>query len=377
MNDEVAKTLPKWKMDISTKINPVDEILANPPADWLLDSYDLPPQVALEKFLPPHVIEGCLREGEVTLLAAQQKSRKTYLLLGVVVHLAAGQDVLGMHVPKPRKIRLFDLELSSGSIQGRLCAVFNGCCRRYDWSREKAAMVASNIYVHSLRNSLSIDDKLSTIAEVASGLGPEWVVTVDSFQAVFTGDHNSVADVRKGIGRLTGATAKKGCSMIVIDHFNKDYNAQGSNRISGSAAKLGAFDNVVILERKRGGIQMTFTDIRDSLPPKPKSLEFNHDELLFSEISCEEKQREQASIFFEPLRMLLPREFTQKDIERESKTKSGLARKMLEMALGEKIIVKLKNEFGEDKKVVRALLYGFSASDGQMLSNNGANESLE
>jgi hypothetical protein len=69
---------------------------------------------------PEAVIDGFLREGEITILAGKPKEGKSRLILQAALSIATGQNFLGLRVPAARRVLVVDFENRPHALRDRL-----------------------------------------------------------------------------------------------------------------------------------------------------------------------------------------------------------------------------------------------------------------
>jgi hypothetical protein len=177
------------------------------------------------------IVEGVFRAGEIVNVISGSKSYKTYLILALLLCIAAGRPWLGL---KTRRVRvlLLDNELHAGVLRQRI----------------KAVASALAIDVHEVADSfevLSLRGQLRDIRQMGSffrGIKPGYygVVALDSWYRMIPGDidENSNSAMTQLYNLLDHYAAMIRSAFVLVHHSTK--GRQGEKAITDVGAGAGA-----------------------------------------------------------------------------------------------------------------------------------------
>lgn len=254
----------KKLLDDSVKLSPardmeVEKDLAMPEADVVHGArlYSLEQLMAHE--FPPDVwvVEDLIPEG-VTILSAEPRSFKTWLLLDVATCVASGQPLFGTLPTTQSGILIIDEENGAKLLQQRL---------RLLQTEQKLPihlMIESNFKLDAEQVSRAI----KICQEYGVGL-----VMFDSLVRIHTGNENdatAMAQVFAGLRRFT----KAGISVLVTHHNRKSKSDNAALDMRGSSDILAAVDCHIAVRRDEGNrLVLTQTKLRIAPESDPMELQ--------------------------------------------------------------------------------------------------------
>jgi hypothetical protein len=203
-----------------------DRIVAEPlpPAEWL--------------------VEPLIGDGSRVVVYGEWGSFKSWALLSLGLHIAAGQPWLGQYpVHGSRRVLYIDEEMSPRLLRRRVKRLAAGM----DPSPERLPFRALS------RRGLRLDAHGVTalLADLkASGFDPD-VIVVETFRRVLVGNENDAREVAD-FWRAVDPIIRAGKSLIVSHHMKKPQaGGKGStrHRASGSTDVMGAADDALAFER--------------------------------------------------------------------------------------------------------------------------------
>lgn len=205
----------------------------------------------IEELRPRFIIDNFLRRGEMLLLGAESKSRKSWLAQDAGICVAAGLPWLadeyganGFAVNKA-KVWVFDLELSSTETLFRFAKA-----RGNRWPSDQAAQEsASEAFTTYSLDGLNVKDIDPLFEELRGMLSPGDLVIVDCFYRLVP-DGNETTDVALAMEMLKRLASDTGAGVIVVDHFRKAGDDKARNRFAGSFVKQASASTLVAIETK-------------------------------------------------------------------------------------------------------------------------------
>jgi hypothetical protein len=203
-------------------------------------------QSIIKESLPPErwVVEGLIAEGSRVLAYGEFRSYKTFGLLDLCLHVAAGQPWLGeFPIPTPRRVLYVDEEMAERTLRRRIKRLAMGMEQPPDDSNFRA------LSRHGVRLDRAGTELL--LAQLrASKFDPEFIV-IETLRRVFTGDENQAREVSE-FWRSVEPIIKPGRTLIVSHHMKKphpQFAVSARYRASGSTDLLGAVDDALAFER--------------------------------------------------------------------------------------------------------------------------------
>lgn len=196
--------------------------------------------------LPPAAwcVEPLIGDGSRVVVYGEWGSCKSWGLLSLGLHIAAGQPWLGQYpIHGPRRVLYIDEEMSPRLLRRRV-------------KRLAAGMDPDpgSIPFRALsRRGLRLDEKGVTRLLMdlkRSGFDPD-VVIVETFRRVFVGDENNAHDVAD-FWRAVDPISRAGKTLIISHHMKKPQaGGRGTvkHRASGSTDVMGAADDALAFER--------------------------------------------------------------------------------------------------------------------------------
>lgn len=207
-------------------------------AEWL-DQTALPP---LDWLVEPLVVHG-----DKVIAAGESRAMKTWILLHMQLHIAAGMDWLGFKIPKARKCLYVDEEMNQRTLIRRVKRLAIGAgipLREIDFSclSQQGWLVSEHGAKHLL-SSLKLAD-----------FDPD-VIFAEALVRVMPGDENAAADVSKFWRHVT-PLVERGKTVLFSHHLTKPSDQPGvpkktaDHRTRGSGDILAGCDSHFSLSRK-------------------------------------------------------------------------------------------------------------------------------
>jgi len=199
----------------------------------------------------PVILEGFLRHGTVMMLAAESKSRKSWLAQDIAFCVATGTPWLpgdeeeGFRATQQARVHVFDLELDSDEMRFRF-ATARG--HRFKGRPDLARQATENINAYSL-DGLGADLIMRMLSDLQPSVKPGDLVIFDCFYRVQP-DGNEASEVAAILERLKRFASDTQCGMIIVDHFRKAGADNARDRISGSFVKMASAATLASIEVK-------------------------------------------------------------------------------------------------------------------------------
>lgn len=215
----------------------------------------------IDKLRAPFVIDGFIRRGDVMLLGAESKSRKSWLAQDAAIAVVRGGYWLtdedgegGFLVAQGRGI-LFDLELGEGEIKYRFART-----RKARFTDAEARAVTDG-FQHFCLDGCSSTEVLAVIEAVVPEISPGDFVVIDCFYRLVADsmEPKDVAAIFEAVKRWAKQTQAAWC---IIDHFRKAGADKARDRFNGSFIKSAAPGCLVAIEVRNDGVLEMQIDAR-------------------------------------------------------------------------------------------------------------------
>ena len=205
----------------------------------------------IDNLRPDFIIEGFLRQGELLLLGAESKSRKSWLAQDAGFAVASGvpwlpfDDGSGGFATRRTKVHALDLELNRSEILYRFAKA-----RYHRFAGDPGGSRA----VSSLFESYSLDGLRSQEFEVVlTQLKPRVtagdLVIVDCLYRLAP-DANEAKEIADNLEMLKRFASETNCGIILVDHFRKAGDDRARNRFAGTFVKQASASTLVAIEVK-------------------------------------------------------------------------------------------------------------------------------
>jgi len=183
----------------------------------------------------PYVISRVLRRGEVGMVVAPPKARKSFLVADLAIAGATGSDWFGQYSVARGRVLLVDNELSLNEIADRTRTLLG--------NNGHGLEEIDNLDVMSLRDSdAGIDDIVEQIEELEQ---PYDLIIFDALYMFLEKgmDENSNADMTVLLRKFRRLAARTGAAVILVHHTSK--GAQGGKASIDLGAGAGALGRAV------------------------------------------------------------------------------------------------------------------------------------
>ena len=209
----------------------------------------------IDALRPLYIIDGILRWGEVVLLGAESKSRKSWLVQDGAFAVASGRPWLadadghnGFATAQAR-VHIFDLELNKGEVRYRFAKARAG---RFKDRLDDATEMTSAVSSYSL-DGLDKGKIRALLKELKATVQPGDLVIVDCLYRLCP-DGNEVKDLADILEEIKRFASETQAGVIVVDHFRKAAADKSRDRFAGSFIKQASASTLI-------GIEVTAKDV--------------------------------------------------------------------------------------------------------------------
>lgn len=251
----------------------------------------------IDALRPPFIIDGFLRWGEVLLLGAESKSRKSWLTQDAGFAVAAGlpwlADVSGAHgfATAQARVHVFDLELNPEEMRYRFAKARGN---RFAESPKDAAAMTARIAAYSF-DGQNVTEIMQRLEELKATVAPGDLVIVDCLYRLCP-DGNEVAEVAAILEAVKRFASETQAGVILVDHFRKAGDDKARNRFAGSFVKQASASTLVAIEVTATGVLVLNIDARTFHGCPKVHARFNSDTYAFNrlpEIEVEKAKQEE------------------------------------------------------------------------------------
>ena len=217
----------------------------------------------IDALRPPIIIDGFLRWGEVLLLGAESKSRKSWLTQDAGFAVAAGlpwlADENGAHgfTTAQARVHVFDLELNPAEMRYRFAKARNN---RFAESPDEAAAMTSRIAAYSF-DGQNFSEIMQRLEELKTTVEPGDLVIVDCLYRLCP-DGNEVGPLAAILETLKRFASETRAGVILVDHFRKAGDDKARNRFAGSFVKQASASTLVAIEVTAADVLVLNIDAR-------------------------------------------------------------------------------------------------------------------
>ena len=194
-------------------------------APWLIDANDF----ADEEISVTWAIKGWMQESSLMMLHGPSGVGKTFVVLDMALHIAAGFD------------KWFGNTVKAGSIVYLAGEGHIGLRARIKAWKINKGVDRVNMWVSRHGTDLDTVAGYMTTADALRSLpSTPKIVIVDTLHRFLDGDENKSTDVKKMLDSCSKLIEEFGCSVLLVHHTGVSAEAQGRGR--GSSAWKGALD---------------------------------------------------------------------------------------------------------------------------------------
>lgn len=203
----------------------------------------------IEALRPPFIIDGFVRRGEVLLLGAESKSRKSWLAQDAGFCVAAGipwladDDGVNGFATARAKVIVLDLELSPSEMLFRFAKARGN---RFEGDLVRQREITDSVAAYSF-DGMNVADILPLIEKIAGTVAPGDLVIIDCLYRLVP-DGNETADVAAMFEIVKRFASETQAGVILVDHFRKAGDEKARNRFAGTFVKQASASTLVAIE---------------------------------------------------------------------------------------------------------------------------------
>lgn len=186
-------------------------------ADWLETDPPMPDPILLETF----------DKGDKVAVIASSKLRKSFFVLQMAMHFAAGMDFLNWTVSQPRRVLLVQLEIKEAHFHRRVRRMAGAL------GLSRAAMRDNLQILNGRGHDLTLED----IAGMAMEFAPD-VIIFDPLYKLVTGDENVAADMKPVLASFDRIAEQTGAAVLYVHHDAKGNSGDRNIRDRGAGSNV-------------------------------------------------------------------------------------------------------------------------------------------
>lgn len=243
----------------------------------------------IDALRPPFVIDHFIRQGELMLLGAESKSRKSWLAQDAAFCVASGfpwladEDGKNGFETARACVHVVDLELNPSEMRFRFAKARGN---RFFRDAAGAEEVTERVFSYSL-DGMNVLDIVPRIEELKAKVQPGDLVILDCLYRLVP-DGNEVAPLAAMLETLKRFTGETQCAMILVDHFRKAGDEKARNRFAGSFVKQASASTLVAIEVSAEDMLVMSIDARTFHGLPTVHAKFNLDTYAFNRVLEEE-----------------------------------------------------------------------------------------
>lgn len=189
--------------------------------------------VAEEPPPPDPIVNSLFEAGDKVEVVGESKSRKSWWVLSLVLHIAAGVDFSGLRIEKPRKVVYANLELTPKWLARRLRALM----KAYGITPD---MIGDRLVIVNARGCA--DDLRSRLESFPDESGVDLVVLDPRYKLNDRGqDDNSAADLASLL-EVFDSVASRGPAVLTVVHDGKGIAGDRDIRDRGAGSSVAGRD---------------------------------------------------------------------------------------------------------------------------------------
>jgi hypothetical protein len=256
----------------------------------------------IEALRPPIIIEGFLRQGEVMLLGAESKSRKSWLAQDAGISVASGlpwlpgEDGEGGFQTVQGAVHVFDLELADSEVKYRFAKARGN---RLPGDLEAQRELSERFHSYSLEGEPALAI-LAHLEDLADTVDPGDLVILDCLYRL-QADGNETEEVARIFENLKRFAKRTQAGVVLVDHFRKAGADKARDRFAGSFVKAASASTLVAIEAKADDVLELNIDARTFHGMNRVHARFNPTSYVFERVTDEDVQaakdaKEQAKL---------------------------------------------------------------------------------
>lgn len=183
---------------------------------------------------------GCLFErGDKGEIIAPSKCRKSWMAMDLALHIAAGKDFLEFHVPKPRRVFYFNLEIKDTWQTDRL---YKRLGHSNPYGIDPKALNGQLFFMNA-RGLVGFELQQKILAVCASSDAKPDVVIIDPrYKLMEPGSNENAGEDMAQILNFYDQVANAGPAIIIVSHDGKGCAGERDIRDRGAGSSWAARD---------------------------------------------------------------------------------------------------------------------------------------
>lgn len=245
----------------------------------------------IEALRPPVIIEGFLRQGEVMLIGAESKSRKSWLAQDAGISVASGlpwlpgEDGEGGFQTVQGAVHVFDLELADSEVRYRFAKARGN---RLPGDIEAQRELSERFHSYSLEGEPALAI-LAHLEDLVDTVDPGDLVILDCLYRL-QADGNETEEVARIFENLKRFAKRTQAGVVLVDHFRKAGADKARDRFAGSFVKAASASTLVAIETKPDDILELNIDARTFHGMNRVHARFNPTTYVFERVTDEDVQ---------------------------------------------------------------------------------------
>lgn len=218
---------------------PIDAYNQTPIIEKTTPRADKPQIVTLDTLLsiPPKpidaIIEGCFDSGTKIELIAPSKCRKSFFVIDLALHVAAGLDFVGLEIPKPRKVVYVNLELKEDSVKRRFIGRMKGYGIQLEDLHERLSIMNARSNGEWVRNNIAAKIKEAK---------PDLLILDPRYKLMLPKENENTGEGLAGILQLQDEIAETGIAVLMVAHDAKGNAGERADRDRGAGSSWAGRD---------------------------------------------------------------------------------------------------------------------------------------
>lgn len=187
-------------------------------------------------------VEDLIQKGGNGIIVGDPGTAKSYSLLDLAHHLAAGVEWMGHKIPNRMKVAFVAREDHAGLTQQRGMSLLKGYAGGdMDWALSEIALNDSLYYnTRAQSETFSLQNEMDVLEIIDAFKEKEIEIAFfDVFRRLWEGDENDNREVAKVLAVLTRIQTEVGCSVALVHHLNKSDGGTIFQRIRGAGSIYG------------------------------------------------------------------------------------------------------------------------------------------
>jgi hypothetical protein len=165
--------------------------------------------------------------GDKVAVIGLSKLRKSFLVLQLAMHVAAGMDFLAWKVGKPRRVLLVQMEVKEAHFHRRVKRMAENISISRDDLRENLLIV----------NGRGQEVTLEDIGILADEFRPDLII-FDPLYKLVTGDENSAQDMKPILAEFDRLAERSGAAVLYVHHDPKGQAGDRNIRDRGAGSSV-------------------------------------------------------------------------------------------------------------------------------------------